>query len=142
MSKIILMTKKNPKNLFDFDDILIQPEIITNISSRSDITPYYVGEKLPLMTAPMDTVIDENNFIHFNKVGITPILPRIKNPDYDYVDTNLFLSYSISNSSSLRLNLTSSSASRRRHFHRHLLLTTYVASGVRLNFASWLNLPV
>jgi len=89
------MTKKNPKNLFDFDDILIQPEIITNISSRSEITPYYVGEKLPLMTAPMDTVIDENNFVHFNKVGITPILPRIKNPDYDYVDTNLFLSYSL-----------------------------------------------
>jgi IMP dehydrogenase/GMP reductase len=89
------MTKKNPKNLFDFDDILIQPEIITNISSRSEITPYYVGKKLPLMTAPMDTVIDENNFIHFNKVGITPILPRIKNPDYDYVDTNLFLSYSL-----------------------------------------------
>lgn len=89
------MTKKNPKNLFDFDDILIQPEIITNISSRSEINPYYVGEKLPLMTAPMDTVINENNFVHFSKVGITPILPRIKNPDYDYVDTNLFLSYSL-----------------------------------------------
>jgi IMP dehydrogenase/GMP reductase len=89
------MTRKNPKNLFDFDDILIQPEIITNISSRSEINPYYMGEKLPLMTAPMDTVINQNNFIHFSKVGITPILPRIKNPDYDYVDTNLFLSYSL-----------------------------------------------
>lgn len=84
-----------PKQLFDFDDILIQPEKFTDISSRKEINPYYEGRKLPLMTAPMDTVVNEKNFGYFQNKGITPILPRTKNPDSDYVDVSLFLSYSL-----------------------------------------------
>jgi IMP dehydrogenase/GMP reductase len=50
---------------------------------------------LPLMTAPMDTVISEDNFYLFKNQGILPVLPRIPNPTSDWVDHNHFLSYSL-----------------------------------------------
>ena len=82
-------------NLFDFDDILIQPEVISPIRSRSEVEPRYLENRLPLMTAPMDTVINEKNKDYFIKEGFIPILPRIFKPDLDYVSTNTFLSYSM-----------------------------------------------
>ena len=48
----------------DWNDISIIPETLSSISSRSEINPYLDG-KLPLFTAPMDTVIDENNIEEF-----------------------------------------------------------------------------
>jgi IMP dehydrogenase/GMP reductase len=80
--------------LFDFDDILIQPAYISEIESRSEINPRY-GDYLPLMTAPMDTVVNEENKEIFRALGIRPVLPRISNPDDNYVSSNEFLSYSL-----------------------------------------------
>lgn len=45
---------------FDFNDILIEPAITSDISSRKEINPFYSGF-LPLFTAPMDTVISTLN---------------------------------------------------------------------------------
>lgn len=81
--------------LFDFDDILIEPTPLSPIRSRSEINIKTVSGDLPLMTAPMDTVIGQNNFHLFKNKGITPVLPRIPNPTTDWVDTNHFLSYSL-----------------------------------------------
>lgn len=61
--------------LFDFDDILIEPSVLSNISSRKKINPYYDGH-LPLMTAPMDTVISNKNAQIFQDNGIVTIMPR------------------------------------------------------------------
>ena len=83
------------KTLYDFDDLLIQPADISKIKSRSEIYPKNILGTLPLMTAPMDTVISENNFHLFKERGIVPVLPRIPNPNKDWVDTNNFLSYSL-----------------------------------------------
>jgi len=84
------------ETLYDFDDILIEPAILSKISSRKDVNPRNVLNMLPLMTAPMDTVIDENNFRLYRMHGILPVLPRTNdtNSEFKY-DTRHFISYSI-----------------------------------------------
>jgi GMP reductase len=57
---------------FDWDDILIQPSSVSNITSRSEIKI----DKLPLFTSPMDTVVDENNARTYLDMGYTVCLPR------------------------------------------------------------------
>ena len=51
----------------DLDDFLIKPATVTRIYSRQEVSPYYSNGKLPLITAPMDTVIDESSIEIFNK---------------------------------------------------------------------------
>lgn len=81
--------------LFDFDDILIEPSKLTQINSRSEVNPRLSNGYLPLMTAPMDTVISEKNIQIFQENGIHPVLPRTPNPDKNYISTEYFLSYSL-----------------------------------------------
>jgi IMP dehydrogenase/GMP reductase len=83
------------EQLFDFDDILIEPTTLSPIRSRSEINNRNYSQMLPLMVAPMDTVISQDNFHLFKNKGITPVLPRISNPDSNWVDYNHFLSYSL-----------------------------------------------
>src|ERR1019366_6586392 len=64
---------------FDFDDIVIEPAIISDIVSRKGINPYYFTDNtpyLPLMASPMDTVIDEKNLSIFTKNRIPVCIPR------------------------------------------------------------------
>jgi IMP dehydrogenase/GMP reductase len=59
---------------FDFDDILIVPDVRSDITSRyGDIQ--LLG-KLPLFTAPMDTVVDLENMDSFMRYSINIALPR------------------------------------------------------------------
>lgn len=60
---------------FDFNDILIKPSKSSNITSRKTINPFHDGF-LPLITAPMDTVIDKNNRELYNRAKIITCLPR------------------------------------------------------------------
>ena len=73
---------------FDFDDILIVPSKKTAITSRyKDIT---LPETLPLITAPMDTVVNLDNIDEFKWNGIRVALPRtVRHGD--------FLRYNIKN---------------------------------------------
>lgn len=73
---------------FDFDDILIKPAVLTNINSRSEIDPTTMDDMLPLFTAPMDTVVCDDNVDYFINAGITTILPRKQNIDSSYISTN------------------------------------------------------
>lgn len=70
---------------FDFKDICLVPASITNISSRSQIN-VKVNGTLPLMTAPMDTVISKDNYAEFKLNGIIPCLPRTKNSKIKFYD--------------------------------------------------------
>ena len=63
------------ENKFDFNDILIKPSVTSTIDSRKTINPFYDGF-LPLITAPMDTVIDANNERRFRNLKINTCMPR------------------------------------------------------------------
>ena len=93
------------KQLFDFDDILIQPADRTTIESRSEINSRY-RDYLPLMTAPMDTVVSQENKRIFDDLGIRVVLPRISNPDNNYVSSSEFLSYSLTDFEKIFLDRT------------------------------------
>jgi len=62
-------------NKFDFNDILIKPAKQSNIQSRKDINPFHNGF-LPLITAPMDSVIDIPSELKYRNLKILTTLPR------------------------------------------------------------------
>lgn len=80
--------------LFDFDDILIQPELHTTISSRKEVDVYDEKNMLPLFTAPMDTVVDERNSHIFSQNSIYSIIPRKKETPANHYSTDSRVWYS------------------------------------------------
>ena len=86
------MKQNNVK--LDFNDVLIVPKKITEINTRSLVNPY-IHNKLPLITAPMDTVISLDNMSTYLDNKINTCLPR-------NIKSNIgFKSYSISQITSL-----------------------------------------
>lgn len=87
---------------FDFDDILLTPAVVSSINSRKEVNPYDENGFLPIMTAPMDTVVDEKNsrlFWEKNKINV--VLPRGANsPDYS-VNKFCWFSYGLNEFKSL-----------------------------------------
>lgn len=61
---------------YSYNDLTIIPSIISEVSSRSECNPFVKDNFLPIFTAPMASVVDENNFGNFIDNGIIPILPR------------------------------------------------------------------
>jgi hypothetical protein len=59
----------------DFNDLLIVPKEVTDINTRSIIDPFVNG-RLPLITAPMDTVLSEANLSLFRDNKIQICQPR------------------------------------------------------------------
>ncbi len=74
----------------DFDDILIEPNASSEVSSRfSDIE---LDEYYPIITAPMDTVVNEENVKLFEQNRINVCLPRgIDNINGEHVFTSVSL---------------------------------------------------
>ena len=64
---------------FDLNDIVLIPKAQSEINSRNECNPFTVfknHDMLPLMAAPMDTVVSDENYILFIKNGIIPCIPR------------------------------------------------------------------
>jgi len=62
---------------FDLDDIALIPEPISRFSSRSFINPFFSGSRLPIINAPMFSVINDLKFnknikedLYTNKINI------------------------------------------------------------------------
>ena len=80
--------KMKTKNKFDFNYILIQPAKVSTISSRKDINPFYDGF-LPLITAPMDTVVSEKNNSLFTLLNVRTCLPRGEKNELGFISYSL-----------------------------------------------------
>lgn len=75
---------------FDFNDILIKPAKVSSIESRKNVNPFHNGY-LPLITAPMDTVINADTTQQYIDLKIIPCLPRGE----QWIDGHKFSSYSL-----------------------------------------------
>lgn len=67
--------------LYSLPDITIIPSKSSDISSRKECQPWCIGLNgksgyLPIITAPMDSVVGEENYQVFQENGISPVLPR------------------------------------------------------------------
>lgn len=62
--------------LVSFNDICIIPSIISEIEHRSECSPFTNNGTLPLFTAPMSSVINEQNWTIFHDNKINTIIPR------------------------------------------------------------------
>lgn len=89
----------NKKIKLDFHDLRVKPSIISDISSRKEINPFYLNKDLekylPIFTAPMDTVIDNKNFEIFKKNKIHTIIPRGEKQDFSISSEAMFNALSL-----------------------------------------------
>jgi IMP dehydrogenase/GMP reductase len=87
---------------YDFDDIVIVPKNYTRINSRSEVSCYDENHMLPIMTSPMDTVVDKDNSHHYLNNRINICMPRCSS-DYnaDYTSDYSFISISLSDAERL-----------------------------------------
>ena len=70
------MGKIENRVYYTYDDLTIRPGIISPIQHRSECVPLDNDGKLPLFTAPMNTVVNKDNFDLFESNSIHAILPR------------------------------------------------------------------
>jgi len=86
---LVLQVKtKNMQEKFDFNDILIRPATVSSIRSRKEINPFHDGF-LPLITAPMDTVVDLGNKNLFTRLKVNLCLPRGEEHNDGFVSYSL-----------------------------------------------------
>ena len=62
--------------LLSFNDICLVPSVISDIEHRSECSPYLDNGMLPLFTAPMSSVINDENWEEFKDNKINTIIPR------------------------------------------------------------------
>lgn len=67
---------------YSYNDLTIVPAVTSKVNSRKQVNPYYDGDKLPIFTAPMSTVVCPANVEQWERNGITPIIPR--NVNYNH----------------------------------------------------------
>ena len=64
------------KTLYSLDDVAIMPATESIIASRSDCSTKYWGNHLPIITAPMPSVVGIDSYKIYVLGGIIPIIPR------------------------------------------------------------------
>lgn len=86
---------------FDFNDISVMPDIISEISTRNDINIFDMNDKLPLIVSPMDTVVDEFNYKIFKDLGMYVCVPRYT----EHIDDDeIFISYGLKDIEKILIN--------------------------------------
>ena len=62
--------------VYGLNDITLIPARISTINHRSECYPYNEDGMLPLFTAPMSSIVNDENYVIFNKYKINTIIPR------------------------------------------------------------------
>lgn len=81
-----------------YNDIMITPCVLSTINSRSECNPYVnQNNELPIFTAPMDSVVSEDNIDTFINNGVTPIIPRTYDIEkrIEFLNKNLWVAFSL-----------------------------------------------
>lgn len=63
------------KTGYTYNDLTIIPSVTSEIDSRKECDVYYQDGYLPIFTAPMSAIVNENNFECFEEVDVRPVLP-------------------------------------------------------------------
>jgi len=80
----------NSQFKIDFDDIVIVPNVLTDIRSRISVNPYDNHGYLPLFTAPMSSVVNSKNAHIFTNNNIHVVLPRTEKNKFNLHYFNAF----------------------------------------------------
>ena len=85
---------------------MIQPSVVSSLSSRSEANPYDVNGMLPLFTAPMDCVVSEENYDLFTQHKIYAIMPRTIKLEQriEYVKQDKWVAFSLAEFEKLFVN--------------------------------------
>ena len=71
---------------YSLKDITIVPAKISEINSRKECNPRDKWGYLPIISAPMYGILNQNNWETFNKHGIHSMLPRYREEDWNSYD--------------------------------------------------------
>ncbi|MBR6515515.1 MAG: IMP dehydrogenase [Bacilli bacterium] len=87
----------NQKTTYGYNDVIIAPAIISEIQHRYQCNPFCDDGFLPIFTAPMSTVVNEQNFDIFEQNHIHAIMPRNINLDkrMEYALNNKWAAFSL-----------------------------------------------
>lgn len=90
-------TLNNMQEKLNLGDISIVPSEISPIESRKQCNVNYPNGQSPFFVAPMDTVLDENNYEYFHLHGVNICLPRGIKASKEHKKTSnlIFESYSL-----------------------------------------------
>lgn len=81
---------------YAYNDLTVVPAIVSNINSRKEVNPFH-GENLPLFTAPMSAVINNENWKIYEDNKIIPIIPRTVdiNERLDFLGKGKWVAFSL-----------------------------------------------
>lgn len=97
---------------YSYKDVTIVPSVTSKVMSRKNVNPFDVHGKLPIFTAPMSCVVNQNNCNLFENNNIYVVIPTTV-----YLETRInmlftgdkFISFSISEAQQLVVNEESQS---------------------------------
>lgn len=106
---------------YSYNDIMVKPAILSTIEHRAECNPYDESGMLPLFTAPMDSVVNIDNFELFLENKIIPILPRTEtlNDRLKFVEIGRWAAFSLDE---FENNFTKSVDSKKYVYPLHILI--------------------
>ena len=115
---------------YSYNDLTVIPAITSQIRSRKEVDPFYNGN-LPLFTAPMSAVINDENWKNYETNNIIPIIPRTVDIDKrkEFLNEEKWVAFSLSEAKDLFVDYKS-------EFIDHFKVCIDIANGHMLDLIS------